>query len=1331
MKKSGDKGEKTLNYKPRTINQSNWEVTQMKAQKNSLTGNLQPITSKFERSNKMKRNLLLLAMMVVAALFFTPRRAGGQCPADPNDLGICDTLYVETFDCDHEYEANPGSFDLVRVAIYVTHDSNTFWYDVESRWVQDSIRAFAIPLYFWHQPPGCADSVILPNWDNWNNTAINPDDPRMSWSIFRHIVDTHTGDTTYNRLLQMVENGKLAWDAVLDIESHSSDGDSGQVFLAPFTVYPACQPWWEGSRELLATLTFQVYMSDTCDTTEICFDSTFRAPLYPLSFYRYDAVGYCPRHFLPVRDTIYRAVNDPPVVLDIPDQSVMEGENFASIKLDDYVGDPDDLDQEMNWTHWGEVELQVNVSNRVVTITVPDPEWSGSETIWFKACDPCGLCDSNEATFTVTAVNDTPVVSDIPNQTILQTQSFASINLDNYVDDPDNPDDQMVWTHWGEDSLLVDISNRVATITLPNPGWTGSETILFQACDPDELCDSDGATFTVIPIAPAGFTYIPNVPDWNQPPLSLSANYCAPVAALNIVDYFPFTVWGLVDPADAPRYPDTSYTADLIGWFMGTNGAGSPNRANNPGSPMPGTYFYDQDVGLAEYIAWNTASQFPTPFTLPPFWKVGWTNASVGLRTGTDIALWQTYVVEIDSGRPVKVDFDYWNPILSDSFVDIFTLDTFYVYDWGPYTNSSSPPNPPEQWEDSIGHAVTGVGYIPNWNGKNWAIVHDNWPPCQDMVISWTNLMALITVYPPRLQIVPPITNLVHLPSHSDHCATSSFEGLDPPGGMGIWSLSNGKNLYFPSDSIAPPGDPQAWLTSGVQVATVYGPANVNITRNPLATVPDRNSVPCSLFVQIAPDSLIDEATDLNAIQISSGESKTISIDDTVETMVFLASCDGDYGSSPDQPLEVQLNYDDGTVESVVLDSIHPAGRGDINNPAETFIYGNEVFVCNPAYFDDPPSLDPYHSETWHWYALYPDNTKLLDSLTFVGIQSGPHSEVYILAVSYSTPLPPTLIRGDANGDGSINIADASCIINYLFIGGPAPDPLWVGDANSDGSVNIADASYLINYLFIGGPPPGEGRGMSPAYQTSQRYKGKTPAQIGLSSAPISNDGILNVPVIGKFDVDVSAVQLEIKYDPEEISLSEPALTPRTQGLTICSSSHEGIGKIGIIDLNGEHYISAGTGALVTLRVKGSDWSSRFASLTTSLEITKAILVDRDAHTIPVEILSEMKKSEEDFILGKSAVPQEFSLSRNYPNPFNPETEISYGLPRDCDVKLTIYNIAGQKVRTLIDQHQTAGYKVIHWNGKDEQGKPVASGVYFYKIQAGDLSQSRKMLLVK
>jgi parallel beta-helix repeat protein/predicted outer membrane repeat protein len=78
--------------------------------------------------------------------------------------------------------------------------------------------------------------------------------------------------------------------------------------------------------------------------------------------------------------------------------------------------------------------------------------------------------------------------------------------------------------------------------------------------------------------------------------------------------------------------------------------------------------------------------------------------------------------------------------------------------------------------------------------------------------------------------------------------------------------------------------------------------------------------------------------------------------------------------------------------------------------------------------------------------------------------------------------LPAGCTRGDVNGDGTIDIADITYLINYLFIDGSAPDPSWVGDANSDGVVDVADVAYLINYLFIDGPPPC-GPQVLPAFQ--------------------------------------------------------------------------------------------------------------------------------------------------------------------------------------------------------------------------------------------------------
>jgi hypothetical protein len=107
--------------------------------------------------------------------------------------------------------------------------------------------------------------------------------------------------------------------------------------------------------------------------------------------------------------------------------------------------------------------------------------------------------------------NAPPVVSDIPNQTIAQGGTFATINLDDYVSDLDNTDAEMTWTYAGNTELSVDITDRVATITTPDAEWIGSETITFTATDPGALDDSDDATFTVTDVVPGVISYIGDI----------------------------------------------------------------------------------------------------------------------------------------------------------------------------------------------------------------------------------------------------------------------------------------------------------------------------------------------------------------------------------------------------------------------------------------------------------------------------------------------------------------------------------------------------------------------------------------------------------------------------------------------------------------------------------------------------------------------------------------------------------------------------------------------------------------------------------------------------
>ena len=94
-------------------------------------------------------------------------------------------------------------------------------------------------------------------------------------------------------------------------------------------------------------------------------------------------------------------------------------------------------------------------------------------------------------------------------------------------------------------------------------------------------------------------------------------------------------------------------------------------------------------------------------------------------------------------------------------------------------------------------------------------------------------------------------------------------------------------------------------------------------------------------------------------------------------------------------------------------------------------------------------------------------------------------------------------------------------------------------------------------------------------------------------------------------------------------------------------------------------------------------------------------------------------------------IPSTAVLSQNYPNPFNPTTTINYSLNEASQVSIEVFNVKGQKVKTLVNDYQQAGTQSVDWNGLDDSNRSVASGVYFYKMKTDERSETRKMLLLK
>ena len=108
-----------------------------------------------------------------------------------------------------------------------------------------------------------------------------------------------------------------------------------------------------------------------------------------------------------------------------------------------------------------------------------------------------------------------------------------------------------------------------------------------------------------------------------------------------------------------------------------------------------------------------------------------------------------------------------------------------------------------------------------------------------------------------------------------------------------------------------------------------------------------------------------------------------------------------------------------------------------------------------------------------------------------------------------------------------------------------------------------------------------------------------------------------------------------------------------------------------------------------------------------------------------VEVSGSMLSTDADL------VPDVYALGQNYPNPFNPSTQIRYALPEQSKVLLTVYDMLGRKVRTLVNGVQDAGYRTVMWNATSDLGTPVSAGMYIYTIRANEFYQVKKMILLK
>ena len=193
--------------------------------------------------------------------------------------------------------------------------------------------------------------------------------------------------------------------------------------------------------------------------------------------------------------------NDPPVISTIPDQTINEGGLFTPVNLDQYVVDPDQPDDQLEWTVTGQQSLLVTLENHILTVTVPDSEWFGQETLSLEVTDPGFLSDETQIVFTVLPVNDRPVLSDVPDYSFMEDDTI-SISIDYLrslvMDVDDNLNDLQFSISGNHNIQYAFVGDSLYLSALAQ--WHGQEKIAFTVTDTSGAFDTDSSLVTVISI---------------------------------------------------------------------------------------------------------------------------------------------------------------------------------------------------------------------------------------------------------------------------------------------------------------------------------------------------------------------------------------------------------------------------------------------------------------------------------------------------------------------------------------------------------------------------------------------------------------------------------------------------------------------------------------------------------------------------------------------------------------------------------------------------------------------------------------------------------------
>ena len=304
-----------------------------------------------------------------------------------------------------------------------------------------------------------------------------------------------------------------------------------------------------------------------------------------------------------------------------------------------------------------------------------------------------------------------------------------------------------------------------------------------------------------------------------------------------------------------------------------------------------------------------------------------------------------------------------------------------------------------------------------------------------------------------------------------------------------------------------------------------------------------------------------------------------------------------------------------------------------------------------------------------------------------------------------------TTLSLDLNGDAETDIRDIVLFVAELLTrsGYVKPTdvrskPFQIRDGNDSETLDVGDAIAMVNKILNLNLP------------VSKAVAGGAPAGVSFGALTSLADGRVAVPVIIE-GAGISGLQASFTFDPAKVQIGAP-VSPGGE-LLLDSQTKDGVLNVIAISLSAQGLSAAGPSVFYLPVI--------FLAEDGIISLSALSLADRGANLVSLNpgVVGQT-------ISKQGAAPKSFSLGGARPNPFNPSATIAYEVPVQAKVTLTVYNLLGQEVVTLVNQVQAAGRYEVTWNALNAQGRSVSSGVYLYRMTTNKgYSETKRMTLLK